>query len=76
VISFYTWRIMFVLFVPTAYMTEERAFPLRYELIEGSGMAEPSRDHLVQLLLFVYNHRFLIPEAGSEQRRRATRARG
>ena len=49
--------------------------PLSYELLEGSGMAEPSRDHLVQLLLFVYNNRFLVPEADSEQRRRATRAR-
>jgi glycosyltransferase involved in cell wall biosynthesis len=42
---------------PTAYMTEDKAFPLSYELLEGSGMAEPSRDHLVQLLLFVYNNR-------------------
>ena len=56
-------------------MTEDKAFPLSYELLEGSGMAEPSRDHLVQLLLFVYNTRFLVPEADSEQRRRATRAR-
>lgn len=43
-------------------MTWDKAFPLSYELVERLGMAEPSRDHLVELLLLVYNNRCsLIP---------------
>ena len=40
------------------FMTSDTAFPLSYELLEASGMAEPSRQHLVQLLLFVFHNRY------------------
>ena len=38
-------------------MTSATAFPLAYELREASGMAEPSRAHLVQLLHLVFRNR-------------------
>jgi len=66
-------RVCLNLCLSSGYITDKNSFPLSYVGGEegggGTGMAQPSREHLLELLLFVYNNRVVAQERAQQARK-------